>query len=80
MFSIRPIFSTFNILTIFTHFKTSSCDTTFGVVTMITASVFGIVCKTVNGSSPVPGGLSMIKTSSGPHSTSAINCLMEPDF
>ena len=63
------------MLTIFTHFKTSSCDTTFGVVTIITASRFGIVCKTVNGSSPVPGGLSMIKTSRGPHATSAMTLL-----
>ena len=56
-----------------TIMPTRSC----GVETTTTPSS-GMLWKTVSGTSPVPGGMSMTMTSSSPQETSSQNCLTAP--
>ena len=56
-----------------TIISTRSC----GVVTM-TTPLNGMLWKTVSGTSPVPGGISMNMMSTSSHTTSVQNCCAAP--
>ena len=61
----------------FTALRTIMLTRSCGVVTTTTPST-GRLWKTVSGTSPVPGGISMIIASSSPQATSSQNCLTAP--
>ena len=73
IFSTTPITGIEIVLAKLIDFLLSNNATSCGVVTMTTPSIVGRLCETVSGSSLVPGGKSIIKASSSPHSTSPIN-------
>ena len=78
IFSSNPKISILTVLQKLMDLRTSASATSWGVVT-ITALASEIVWATVKGSSPVPGGESMIRKSRSFQSTSPINCLMRSD-
>ena len=77
--STSPKMSILTVLQKLIDFLTSARETSWGVVTMM-ALASEMVWATVNGSSPVPGGASIIRKSKFPQSISPINCLMAENF
>ena len=73
MFSIRPRTGTFIMFAIFTAFSTIIPTNSCGVATTTIPSN-GIDWKTVNGTSPVPGGISTNITSMSFHNVLPQNC------
>jgi len=61
IFSIIPITGIFIFFTKLIDFLTLTSATSCGVVTTTAPSLSGINCAILNGSSPVPGGKSIIK-------------------
>mmetsp|Transcript_15325 Transcript_15325/g.51545 ORF Transcript_15325/g.51545 Transcript_15325/m.51545 type:complete len:259 (+) Transcript_15325:433-1209(+) len=64
----------------FNSLRTSCMETSCGVVTTTAPSTFEFFkyCTTLMCSSDVPGGVSIIRKSRSPQSTSVRNCLMSP--
>ena len=77
MFSTRPMTGFFIIRAILTDFETIISTRSCGEVTVTTPST-GSDWNTVSGTSPVPGGMSTIITSSSPQWTSVQNCFTAP--
>lgn len=61
MFSMIPSMGRFIFLTKFIDFRTLTRAISCGVVTMIAPVVLGMSCEMLSGSSPVPGGRSMMR-------------------